>query len=323
MIAAVEIYNKPRFDYREECFTILLLNAWELILKAFLSKKGKSIFYKKKRREPYKTLSWKDAFNKAENFLPSNIEPLPVRKNLELLSTYRDNVIHFYNKQGFEVVIYELAQTAITNYKDLLKEAFNLDLGADIGWYLLPLGIKAPVNPIEYISGKNFSENHPMPAATRQFLSELRSAVEEVQNAHADTGRLLTIFTVKLESSKKIDKADVVVGVQSAGEEPGPLVIEKKVDPNITHPLRRKDILEKIGTLHGTKFTSYTFDAIGWKYDLKSDPVYCWKATEGVLTRYSYDIIPRINQLSESEVDVAINEYRKYMNNKERKRGEL
>jgi len=24
MIAAVEIYNKPRFDYREECFTILL-----------------------------------------------------------------------------------------------------------------------------------------------------------------------------------------------------------------------------------------------------------------------------------------------------------
>jgi len=68
MIAAVEIYNKPRFDYREECFTILLLNAWELILKAFLSKKGKSIFYKKKRREPYKTLSWKDAFNKAEKF---------------------------------------------------------------------------------------------------------------------------------------------------------------------------------------------------------------------------------------------------------------
>jgi len=67
-----------------------------------------------------------------------------------------------------------------------------------------------------------------MPAATRQFLSELRSAVEEVQNAHGDTGRLLTIFTVKLESTKKIDKADVVVGVQSAGEEPGPLVIEKR-----------------------------------------------------------------------------------------------
>ena len=32
--AAIEIYNKPNFTYREEAFTILLINAWELLLKA-------------------------------------------------------------------------------------------------------------------------------------------------------------------------------------------------------------------------------------------------------------------------------------------------
>lgn len=32
--AAIEIYNKPIFAYREESFAILMLNAWELLLKA-------------------------------------------------------------------------------------------------------------------------------------------------------------------------------------------------------------------------------------------------------------------------------------------------
>jgi hypothetical protein len=33
-ISAIEIYNKPGFRYREETFAILMLNAWELLLKA-------------------------------------------------------------------------------------------------------------------------------------------------------------------------------------------------------------------------------------------------------------------------------------------------
>jgi len=34
VLAAIEIYNKPQFSYREEVFTILLVNGWELLLKA-------------------------------------------------------------------------------------------------------------------------------------------------------------------------------------------------------------------------------------------------------------------------------------------------
>lgn len=32
-IAAIELYNKPSFNYKEESFTILIINAWELLLK--------------------------------------------------------------------------------------------------------------------------------------------------------------------------------------------------------------------------------------------------------------------------------------------------
>lgn len=34
MISAIEVYNKPDFKYREETFSILSINAWELLLKA-------------------------------------------------------------------------------------------------------------------------------------------------------------------------------------------------------------------------------------------------------------------------------------------------
>src|SRR3989304_5738000 len=34
MLAAIEVYNKPTFEYREEAYSILAVNAWELLLKA-------------------------------------------------------------------------------------------------------------------------------------------------------------------------------------------------------------------------------------------------------------------------------------------------
>ena len=33
-VAAIEIYNKPDFQYRAETFCILAINGWELLLKA-------------------------------------------------------------------------------------------------------------------------------------------------------------------------------------------------------------------------------------------------------------------------------------------------
>jgi hypothetical protein len=34
MVSAIEIYNKPDFLYREETFSVLAINSWELLLKA-------------------------------------------------------------------------------------------------------------------------------------------------------------------------------------------------------------------------------------------------------------------------------------------------
>jgi hypothetical protein len=41
-LAAIEIYNKPEFRYREEAFSILMLTAWELLLKARILKENRN-----------------------------------------------------------------------------------------------------------------------------------------------------------------------------------------------------------------------------------------------------------------------------------------
>ena len=46
--AAIEIHNKPQISYRYETVTLLIINAWELALKAYMRKyvKNRSIFTK-------------------------------------------------------------------------------------------------------------------------------------------------------------------------------------------------------------------------------------------------------------------------------------
>lgn len=312
LLAAIEIYNKPRITYRDECFVILLLNAWELFLKAIISKKRESIFYPKRRNEPYRTLSLDDALTKAEKLFPPKIPPLAVRRNLDLLSTYRDNAVHFYNEPMFGIVVYAIAQTSIVNFKDLLSELFSQDLSEEINWSLLPLGLNPPVDPIAYMSGKG-SAAAKKSGAVKQFLLEIQAAADEVQQAGGDTGRVLTIFNVKLESTKKIDKADVLVGVSKPSEGSGPLMVVKSVDPNVSHPLRQMDIVKEIPTLRGIKFTTHVFTALAWKFDLKSKPQYCWKSVEGLLTKYSPDATKWFQNLSEDDIKSALAGYREHL----------
>jgi hypothetical protein len=198
LLASIEIYNKPRIEYRDECFVILLLNAWELVLKAVLSKKGQSIFYPKRRKEPPRTYSMADAFRKAEGFLPAALEVTAIRLNLELLSTYRDNAVHFYNAPGFGTLLYALAQTCIVNLKDLLKAFFDIDLANEITWQLLPLGLDPPIDPVQYMAGT--AAPGRANTAVKQFLAELAKSTQALESQRIDTARLLTVFTVKLVS---------------------------------------------------------------------------------------------------------------------------
>ena len=106
----------------------------------------------------------------------------------------------------------------------------------------------------------------------------------------------------------------MVIGISE--EKNGPLAILRIQDPNISHPLRQKQVLERIPSLHGAPFTSYTFQAVIRRYNLREKPQYYWRDNKGTLTKYSHDIVPFISQLTKSEVDSALEDYREYLQTK-------
>lgn len=103
-----------------------------------------------------------------------------------------------------------------------------------------------------------------------------------------------------------------VAGKVAASEDVGPLVVTKIRDPNVAYPLRQKEVVASIGMLYGKKFTTNTFQAVCRKFGFKQETQYCWKAVEGVLTKYSNELVPRIKSLTEEQVQDALTAYKTY-----------
>ena len=128
LLAAIEIYNKPAFPYREETFAILAINAWELLLKARLlhlnsndpkclhvyetrtNKKGRQLkkkYLKRNRAGQCHTLGLGAALVALEK--AKSAPTAAVRRNLDALTEIRDGAVHYIvagpmlAKQAFEV----------------------------------------------------------------------------------------------------------------------------------------------------------------------------------------------------------------------------
>lgn len=190
MLAAVEIYNKPNFAYREESFAILAINAWELILKARIlqleNNRLSSILLYEKRRKADGELSDKlyrkrnrsgthlslglfQAFDRLVSEYGDTI-PNAVRENLELVTEIRDNAVHFLNK-GFDLgkTVQEIGTANLRNYMTLIRRWFGIDVAA-YNFFLMPLAFVG--HPSEASLANLNSEERKL----LQFLSDRISA---------------------------------------------------------------------------------------------------------------------------------------------------
>jgi len=152
-ISAIEVYNKPDFKYREETFSILMINAWELLLKSKILKDNvndlRSIYVQErttsKEGTPLKRFYPK--LNRSLN--PMTIEirgameklglPDVLKENLNLLIEVRDNAIHFINKDPFfQKKILEIGTANLKSYVKLFNDWFDHDL-SQYNFYLMPI----------------------------------------------------------------------------------------------------------------------------------------------------------------------------------------
>lgn len=311
MLAAIEVYNKPQMTYRDEVTVSLVVNAWELALKAALRQKRKNIFYPKKKNEPYKSLALDDCLGRITSLglWPASIDGIALVANLKALSEYRNRAIHLYNAQGLGAVIYPFLQQNIINYRDFVLERFNKDLADSITWQLLPLGATAPADSVRFLKTNS---DAAMITEVQDFIDTLRGYMDEAEAAGSEMSRVATVYDINMRSVKKMTSADLIVAVSTTGD--GQVVI-KQTDPNQTHPHTMTALIEKINKRRsGRKLTQYDLTTLIWKENLRDNSRFAWKhSLNGTQYFWSGDALSYLASKDDTEYDNARADYQVHL----------
>jgi hypothetical protein len=232
--AAIEIYNKPVVPHREETFAILVVAAWELLLKARLIQENgnqlKAIYeteaVKRKDGKPSKrkavrrnkagnpmTIGISAAIDRAKA-LPAKPLDAACKDNLELLVEVRNNAVHFVNEdRDLAIRVHEVGVAALRNYATAIADWFEHDIST-LRFAILPLSfdgaVAAQVVPVARRSQQ-----------AQNLLAHMERAIAEAP-ASSD-GR----FTVSLRVETKIvgaGRADAVA--MKLGKGPGAVLFE-------------------------------------------------------------------------------------------------
>lgn len=309
MLAAIEIYNKPQVSYREETTVVLLVNAWELALKAALLKAKCKIYYPKKRNQPRRSLSIKDAVIRMQTakLWPKSIDGPALQANLESIITYRDQAIHLYTSKEIPLIMHSYFQSNVLSYRDFMLQIFNIDLADKISWTLLPLSPKLPAEIIPLM-------RVDMPGKTTKnvqvFLDGLRATANKAISNGASGSGIAIGIDFALISVKHTHQADITAAVSN--EAPTSVSI-RKVDSAQTHPYTMTSMLEKVNTKRpGASISSYDFAAVCWKYKLREKPEYAWKHPKNNSPYWSEAAVKFFTSLPEEELKALREEYRHY-----------
>ena len=182
-IAAIEIYNKPSFRYREEAFAILMINAWELLLKARILKENNNSIRSIEiwdvvprepgkrgppRKVPRKTRSGNNftiglarAGQIVRGYTKDGIDDICIN-NLELLTEVRDCAAHLHNKgRALQKLMQELGSAALKNFAWACSTWFDYDL-SDYNFCIMPVAFDSPGGVLSTVF-----EDHEKGAAKR------------------------------------------------------------------------------------------------------------------------------------------------------------
>lgn len=302
-VLSIEIYNKPTIRYRIEGFAFFFINAWELLNKAKIiedTKKDLSIYYKKIKGQPRKTLSLRDCLK--INF-PNELDP--VRVNIEKIAGIRDYSTHFIVDE-LESVYSGLFQSGVINYLDTLKTWFDFDLKDKFTPGMLSL-----VGDL-----KNIDPTH----LKRQYGSEVMQFVmREIKDINAkqktfNDNRFMIPINYRLVLTKTSNAGDIELTKSDSvtGNAKG-VIVEVPKDPNKTHPWSQGEIEKKIKeTLELPDFNRRAMQAIIWKENIKGNPRFHFKHEKSPTHQYSESIIDLVRTRLNSNPNYIEDTKKKY-----------
>jgi hypothetical protein len=240
-LSSIEIYNKPDFKYRDEIFTILATNAWELLLKAKLLKDaGDNV------ATLFVISDGKPKLNR--NGQPLTIEILGAMRrvgldavasaNIETLVEIRDTAVHFYNSAALSYVIYTLGVACLRNYQELVKQWFARSL-LEYNFYILPLAFVYQFRTLSLID----CDKEPEAVASLiRSVADRQSSLPSSSEFH-----LVCEVAAQIVSAKKLveGSSDIVVSVKadSAADAVFVIKLQRLTDK---YPLSYSEVYQKV-----------------------------------------------------------------------------
>jgi hypothetical protein len=129
-LLAVEVYNKPRTEFRTEAFITLMIIAWTRLFHAFFNRAiGHKYFYKKKSSERYETIDGERKAWELKTCITKYGELSDgIKANLDLFIKLRNKIEHRHvDKKEFDILLFGECQALLYNYESLLIDLFGQD----------------------------------------------------------------------------------------------------------------------------------------------------------------------------------------------------
>lgn len=298
-IMGLEIYNKPTIKYRIEGFSFFICNAWELMLKAELLNRRKSIYFKDK---PDRTLSLE---NVLKEIYPNKTQPL--RVNLEKIITLRNTSTHFIT-EDYETIYSPLFQANVLSFSEQLLRFHNHDITQNIAQNFLTLNAS-----LEPLTNEQIKIKYPKEIAQRLIFqkNDIETTTDLIESNKFSIQIKHNLYQIK--SKNEADFTFKISKDSSIGIRP----ITKIKDPSETHKYSYsnliKDIQKRLSTGHihfsyetssGEKetFNSYALNLFLRVYDMKKNEKYAFKHIIGKSETYSY---------SQQAAEFIVNEIKK------------
>jgi len=313
-VLSIEIFNKPTIRYRIEGFAFFFVNAWELLNKAKLiedTKKDLSIYYKKRKGQPRKSLSLRDCLKK--NFPDENN---PVRLNIEKVAEIRDCGTHFLVDE-LEAVYSGLFQSGVINFLETLKTWFDYDLQDKFTPGMLSL-----VGDLKNIDPAHLKREYGK--EIMQFVLKEVKDIDKKQKQYTDNRFMIPIdYRLVLTKSSKAGDIELTKSDSGTGEAQG-VIVEVPKDPNRTHPNSQGEIEKKIrDELQIDNFNRRAIQAIIWREKIKGNSRFHFKHEKSISHQYSDSIVDLIKTRLKSNpnyIEETKEKYTEMMKNKSKRR---
>lgn len=221
MIASIEIHNKPMFPYRYEVCTLLIINAWELLLKAYIYRflKGVKLFRKDGTTKPFEECVSCVAGNSGKDFQV-------IKESLGRLYDYRNSVAHFY-LEDLNLILYSLLKANVVLYSDFIKRHFQVDLSQETNLILLPIGFSKPYSPVDFLF--NDSSLASASEEVRRFIKGIVESSQRLKSAGIEDS-ILVEFRMNLTNENRIKNADIIAGINNAQPSSNVIVIQNSLE---------------------------------------------------------------------------------------------